>query len=247
LTFNPMKVAAFQAPLLADCPIQDVLCLIREQLHACESAGVELLCCPEAILGGLADHTPRPTQAAIDVARGQLDPVLSSLRSDTVTTILGCTEVDRGRLYNSAAICHRGLLAGIYRKRHPAINRSVYDAGEATSVFTVGTLTFGILICRDSTDPELAPTMAARGATALFVPSNNGLPYARANEDLVTETRNVDTSRAIDNGVAVVRADVAGRAGDLLSYGTSAIIDRRGQLVASAKEFFASQLLIGEI
>jgi predicted amidohydrolase len=67
-----------------------------------------------------------------------------------VTTILGFTEVDRGRLYNSAAVCHRGSVAGIYRKRHPAINRSVYDAGEATPVFTVGTFTFGILICRDS-------------------------------------------------------------------------------------------------
>lgn len=89
--------------------------------------------------------------------------------------------------------------------------------------------------------------MASRGATALFVPSNNGLPHGRANEDLVTETRNLDTSRAVDNGVAIVRADVAGRAGDLLSYGTSAIIDRRGQLLASAKEFFTSQLLIGEI
>jgi predicted amidohydrolase len=48
-------------------------------------------------------------------------------------------------------------------------------------------------------------------------------------------------------GVAIIRADVAGRAGDLSSYGSSAIIDRRGQLLASATQFFTSQLLIAEI
>jgi predicted amidohydrolase len=63
----------------------------------------------------------------------------------------------------------------------------------------------------------------------------------------VTETRNLDTKRAVDNGVAIIRADVAGRAGDLLSYGPSAIIDRRGQLRACAKQVFKSQLLIAEI
>jgi predicted amidohydrolase len=242
-----MKVAAFQAPLRSACSIESVVRLIREQVELCESAGVEILCCPEAILGGLADYVPQPGEIAIDVASGQLDDVVAPLVSDTVTTILGFTEVDRDRLYNSAAVFQHGSIVGTYRKRHPAINRSVYVAGEATPVFTVGTLTFGILICRDSTDPELARTMASRGVTALFVPSNNGLPHGRANEDLVTETRNLDTSRALDNGVAVVRADVAGRAGDLLAYGTSAIVDRRGQLLASAKEFFTSQLLIGEI
>ena len=242
-----MKVAAFQAPLLADCSIHNALCLIREQLDACESAGVEVLCCPEAILGGLADYAPRPNEIAIDVARGHLGAVLAPIISETVTTILGFTELDCGRLYNSAAVFHRGSVTGIYRKRHPAINRSVYDAGEAAPVFTIDTFTFGILICRDSTDPELARTMASRGATALFVPSNNGLPPGRASKELVTETRNVDIKRALDNGVAVIRADVAGGAGDLLSFGSSAIIDRRGRPLACAKQFFTSQLLIAEV
>ena len=242
-----MKVAAFQAPLRSARSIESVVRLIGEQVEVCESAGVDILCCPEAILGGLADYASQPTQIAIDVASGQLDAVVAPLVSDTVTTILGFTEVDRDRLYNAAAVFHHGSIVGTYRKRHPAINRSVYDAGEATPVFTVGGFTFGILICRDSTDPELARTMASRGATALFVPSNNGLPPGRANEDLVTETRNLDTQRAVDSGVAIVRADVAGRAGDLSSYGSSAIIDRRGQLLASATQVFTSQLLIADI
>ena len=155
----------------------EVLALIRDQVDRCESAGVEILCCPEGVLGGLADYSARPVAIAINEEVGQLNKVLAPLASDTVTTILGFTETDRfGRLYNSAAVFHRGSVVGVYRKLHPAINRSIYEAGNSMPVFTVGDLTFGIIICRDSTYVEPAKIMASQGATVLFVPSNNGLP-----------------------------------------------------------------------
>jgi hypothetical protein len=78
--------------------------VIRKRVNWCESEGVEILCCPEAILGGLADYTARPADIAIDVESGQLGATLPPLASDTVTTILGFTEITgTGQLYNSAA------------------------------------------------------------------------------------------------------------------------------------------------
>jgi hypothetical protein len=38
----------------------DVLPLIRRRVRWCEEQRVEILCCPEAILGGLADYAKRP-------------------------------------------------------------------------------------------------------------------------------------------------------------------------------------------
>lgn len=123
--------------------------------------------------GGLADYSTQPNSIAINVERGQLNEILAPLASDTVTTILGFTEVDRrGDLYNSAAVFQRGSVVGLYRKLHPAINKSIYEAGHEIPVFTVGALTFGILICRDSTYPKLASVMASLGAAALFVPKS---------------------------------------------------------------------------
>jgi hypothetical protein len=64
-----VKVAAYQAPLLA-AGSMDALELIRARVRSCESEGVSILCCPEAILGGLADqsHDPDPTRlSAISV------------------------------------------------------------------------------------------------------------------------------------------------------------------------------------
>jgi len=240
-----MKVAAYQAPLHAIHSLE-VLGLIREQIDECKANGVEILCCPEGVLGGLADYVGRPTEIAIDVESGQLHTLLSPLASDRVTTILGFTEIDHGRLYNSAAVFHQGTVAGVYRKLHPAIHRSVYTAGDETPVFTIGDLTFGIMICRDSNFPEPARAMAARGAAALFIPTNNGLPPAKGGPELVEQARKADIARATENGVFVIRADVAGRAGGLISYGSSGIVDPGGKVLQSARQL-APDLVVAEI
>jgi 5-aminopentanamidase len=240
-----VRVAAYQAPLLPPGSTEVALRLIREQIERCESEGVEVLCCPEGVLGGLADYAPRPT--AIAIGRGELHRVLAPLASDQVTTILGFTETaERGRLYNSAAVFHKGSVVGIYRKLYPAINTSVYAAGDGTPVFVVGDVTFGIVICRDSTFREPSRIMAAQGAVVLFVPTNNGMPPARGGPELVGEARNGDIARAIENSVSVVRADVAGRISGLISYGSSGIVDRSGTILGAARRL-KTELVVAEI
>ena len=241
-----MKVAAYQAPLLA-CVSMEAIDLIREQVDRCESAGVEILCCPEGALGGLADYAAQPTSIAIDVEGGRLNTVLAPLASETVTTILGFTEIDRqGRLFNTAAVFHKGSVVGLYRKLYPAINRSIYEAGDKMPVFTVGDLTFGIVICRDSNYSEPARIMVSQGATTLFVPTNNGLPPTKAGPELVAEARNVDIARAIENSIYVIRADVAGDTESLVSYGSSGIVDPNGVVLQSAQQL-GPDLIVADI
>ncbi len=242
-----MRVAAYQAPFAACSSIDVALNLIRAQVNVCAAEGVEILCCPEGILGGLADYVKCPTDMAIDVEGGQLEAVLAPLASPTVTTVLGFTEIDRrGRLYNSAAVYQRGAVVGICRKLYPAIHQSVYEAGDEMPVFKIGDLTFGIVICNDSNYYEPARIMAAQGAAALFVPTSNGLPSERFGPELVTMARNVDIARAIENSVAVVRADVAGRNRDLVSYGSTEIVDADGMGLASARPLEAD-LIVADI
>ena len=113
-------------------------------------------------------------------------------------------------------------------------------------VFQVGDLVFGIVICNDSNYAEPARIMAARGATALFVPTNNGLPPEKTYPDLVTHTRNIDIARAVENSVWVVRADVAGHASGLSSDGSSGIVDPDG-LVRQAAERSAEDVLVADL
>src|SRR5258708_6626963 len=125
-----MRIAAYQTPLLP-CGSLGVVGLIRDRVDWCEAEGVELLCCPEAGLGELADDAACPADIAINVGRGQLEAVLAPLASDTATTIVGFTEINAaGHLCDTAAVFHRGAVVGLYRKQHPAIRRSVYSAGD---------------------------------------------------------------------------------------------------------------------
>src|SRR5436309_2558557 len=138
-----MKVAAYQAPLLPSGSMAAIE-LIREQVKRCESENVAILCCPEAALGGLADYSLLPFDFAIDVEKGQLTAVLAPLASRAVTSIVGFTEIAGSKLYNAAAVFQNGEVVGVYRKVHPAINRSVYEPGNQIPIFTVGGLKFGI-------------------------------------------------------------------------------------------------------
>lgn len=219
--------------------------LIRHRVKWCEAERVAILCCPEAVLGGLADDAPCPSDIAVSVESGQLRTLLASLASGSVTTIVGFTESAGGsKLYNPAAIFSEGAVVGVYRKRHPAIRSSVYRAGDQSPVFTLGDLSFGIMICYDSNFPELGTDMVARGARVLFIPTNNALRPEKA--DVVAVTRAGDIFRARSHGVAVVRADVAGDAGNRLSIGSSAIIDHKGVVRQSGKPL-SEELLVADL
>jgi hypothetical protein len=86
-----MKVAAYRAPLLSAGSLEAVE-LIQERVAWCESEGVSILCCPEAVLGGLADYSENPALLAIRTDNGQLASVLTPLASDRVICIVGFTQ-----------------------------------------------------------------------------------------------------------------------------------------------------------
>ena len=220
---------------------------MRTQVKRCESECITILCCPEAILGGLADNHPNPSEFAIAANSTTLKTTLSPLASETVTTIIGFTELgDGGRIYNSAAVFQRGEIVGLYRKLYPAIRRSVYSAGHGVRVFRIRQFTFGIAICNDSSHPELARLMAEQGATVLFVPTNNGLPANRNGAELAAKARECDLTNAVENGMWVVRADVAGHAGGLISSGSSEIVNPEGIVIRSARPM-TEDLVIADV
>jgi predicted amidohydrolase len=241
-----MKVAAYQISLAA-CRGLDAVPQIAAKVRRCEANGVYVLCCPEGVLGGLADYARIPSDIALSVEGGQLNAELGPLASDFVTTILGFTERrPDGHLYNSAAVLHKGAILGVYRKLYPAINRSVYSPGTQTPVFRLSNLTLGILLCRDSLFGEPAKAMTAQGASVLFVPTNTGLPPGKAGPDLVSETRACDSRLAVENLAYVVRADVTGQDRYLDAFGMTAVTGPDGRLIQAANQD-AEELVVAEV
>lgn len=239
-----MKIAAWQMPIEA-MAADRALAALRAQVQRCEEAGVSVLCCPEAAVGGLADYAAEPWGLAI--AAADVGAMFAPIASQRITVIVGFTELGRdGCLYNAAAVLRHGAVAGIYRKVYPAINRSVYEPGRELPVFQADGLTFGVVICNDSNYLEPARVMAAKGATVLFVPSNNSLPLDRVYDGLADEAHACDVARAVENTMWVVRADVAGRTAAHASEGSTGIVDPNGRIVGTARSF-SEDLLIAEI
>ena len=88
--------------------------------------------------------------------------------------------------------------------------------------------------------------MVSQGASALFIPSNNGLPPAKGGPELVSLSRKTDIARAKQNHVSVIRADVAGRNNGLVSFGSSHIVDTSGTVLQSAQQL-VSDLIVADI
>ena len=97
--------------------------------------------------------------------------------------MFGLIEQAQGALFNTAVVVYRGKLLGKYRKIHlHGTENDGFTAGSEAPVFEVSGLRFGITICYDNQFPELAADLASRGVHLLVSPSNNLMPYKKAEQ-----------------------------------------------------------------
>lgn len=243
-----MKVAAYQAPYLP-FGSTEAIGLIARQLEVCRSEAVDVLCCPEAVIGGLALESDQqaPADVALEVESGELAETLAPLMSTGVTLIVGFTERDRsGNCFSSAAVIADGGLVHVHRKSYPGY-RTVVRAGTELSTFTVGRSCCGVVICNDLWYLEPARVLSSAGGVVLFVPSHSGhLRQGTAPSRLRARGENLPVARAVENTMSVVVADVAGTQGDRYALGCSSIVDPDGVVLARSEPDGAA-LLIADI
>ena len=229
-----VRVAAYQAPY-RPYPASDGVDLVLAHLVRVQSDGVELLCCPEALIGELANETDgdSPAAVALSVSSGQLEAVIAPLFGWGMTIVVGFTELgDDGHVYNAAAVISDSTISGIYRKTYPASSACV--AGTELPLFEHRGIPFGVLICNDAHYIEPARILAAKGARFLVVPVHGG--HRPAKEDLWrARGTNVLVARAVENGIPLVAADVAGWQGERVCHGTTVIIDAQGTVMRAAR------------
>lgn len=222
---------------------------MRAFLDRAEADGVELVCCPEALIGELANESDgdSPSTVALSVDRGELQEAVAPLFGWPMTIVVGFTERSAdGRLYNAAAVISGSKISGIYRKCYPGSSACV--PGTDLPIFHHDGVAFGVLICNDAHFIEPARILAARGAQLLVVPVHGG--HGPSKENLWrARGANVLIARAVENGVPLVAADVAGRQGHRVCHGTTAIVDGQGTVVAAAQplseDFIAADVALG--
>jgi omega-amidase len=157
--------------------------------------------------------------------------------------VCGLSEREEGDVYNAVAVVNRnGQLAARYRKTHlftPIGEQRFLKRGDSLTVATIEGMEWGVMTCYDLRFPEMARSLALKGAEVIVVPS--AFPFPRINHWCT-----LLASRAIENQLYVVGANRSGVDGDLWFCGSSRVIDPYGVLVASASEV-GEQLLFAEI
>lgn len=157
--------------------------------------------------------------------------------------VCGLSEREGDDVYNAVAVVDRsGKLVARYRKAHlfsPGREDRFLKRGSSLTLIGIEGLQWGILICYDLRFPEMARSLALKGAEVIVVPSAWPSPRLRHWCTLLA-------SRAIENQAYVVGANRAGADGSIQFCGSSQVIDPYGVAMASAPET-GEHLIVAEI
>ena len=176
-------------------------------------------------------------QRFIEEARAAVEDIAAQC-SDTVA-VVGFPEAEGHQLYNSAAVCYQGEIAGIYRKQLLP-NYSVFDekryftpGTSAGPIFQIAGVTVGISICEDLWFDD-GPVDKQIAAGAGLVVSLNASPYQQGK---YASRSSIVLDRLVDHGLPAVYVNQVGGQDELIFDGSSFVTDRAGDLLARLPQF----------
>lgn len=220
-----MRVAVVQT----DPTFGEVRRNVERALALMESVGADLFVLPELFNTGYNFASQKEVQSLAEpVENGYTSGLLKEFAVQHRSSIVyGFAEVDRGALYNSAALVGPAGVLGVYRKIHLFDRENLFfeHGNLGFPVFDTPFGKLGIMICFDWMFPESARTLAMKGALLIAHPSNLVMPYCP--DAMVT--------RCLENRVFAATADRVGvedRGGFRLTYiGKSEIVSPRGEIL----------------
>lgn len=179
--------------------------LVAEKAREAAAAGSRLIAFPECFLtGGAFDDRESLCKVAVDIERGDLEPILAAARETGILIVVGFYQVKGERAYNTAALVGPDGIIGLHHKMHLPfmIGDRFVDIPEASaaSVFDTPIGRVGLAICYEVRFPEVTRTLALEGAELIVLPA--AWPEAaRILPDLFT------TVRAAENFVFLLAAN----------------------------------------
>lgn len=216
--------------------VEKMCSFIKEAME--KNPKTELIIFPELITSGYECGKDFQTLAET-VPDGQSMKAIGQLAKQyKVHIVYGFPERDadkRDVLYNSAVLIDdAGEVKGVYRKVHLfASEKEFFRAGCSYPVFNTSIGKLGIMICWDTAFPEVARSLALKGADLLVVSTNWEKPYLTS---VVTKNQQdwdlVTRARALDNCMYLVSANRIGFDESLGFFGRSNIIGPTGEAIA---------------
>jgi NAD+ synthase (glutamine-hydrolysing) len=209
---------------------------VVDALRRAEVEGCDLAVFPELALTGYPPEDLLLKPGFVADNRAALDEVAAA--SGECVAVVGF--VDAGRdLYNAAAVCARGAVQTVYRKR-VLPNYAVFDeqryfapGTEEPTLVLVGGVRVGVSICEDAFSPTGPIATQAAGGAELVVNINASPYYANR----LAERERMLATRASDASCSLVYVNRVGGQDELVFDGASMVFDTDGELVVRMPQF----------
>jgi len=226
---------------------------LKRALRSAEDQGADLCLFPELAITGYPpeDLLMKPRFVSDNVAAlhevaaatstcvavvGFVDPVPFAGRPESAGDGGGSRPP---HLANAAAICSGGAVAAVYHKRLLP-NYGVFDeqrwfvpGAQPHVLHSIGGAAVGVTICEDIWSVGGPVAILGRGGADLVV-NINASPYSKGRwSERLTMLRN----RASEAGCAIAYCNLIGGQDELVFDGASVVVDRDGNVLASARQF----------
>lgn len=166
---QPFRIALANLPF-PQTPEESVA-LVQQALAQASVQGARLVCFPECFIPGYrgpGKSVPPPDQAFLERA---WSAVASAAKQAGVGAIVGTERVvEHGLLASALVVNEDGAILGFQDKvQLDPSEDSLYTPGAGRRVFSLGPLTFGVVICHEGWRyPETVRWAAQRGAQIVF-------------------------------------------------------------------------------
>lgn len=201
--------------------------IFRGLLDEAARAGVDVLVLPELANSGYNFDSLAEAESVSEVVdEGPACHLLRAWSAAGRMVVSGLCERGGDALYNSAVVYADGHLLAVYHKAHLFANeRRFFRPGDAKApVVDFREHHFGVMICFDWFFPEMARSLALRGAQIILHPANLVLPYCQ--KAMLT--------RSLENRVFTATANRTGDERGLAFSGMSQVTAPNGERLVQA-------------
>jgi predicted amidohydrolase len=238
-----IRIGTFQGPIV-DNNFECNLNKVKEVLSKTKDKALDFICFPETYLSGYSEQAVRESSVPLDDSR-LLEFIRFSAGFDTVI-LVGMSERDHDRIFNTQIVVYRGKLLGIYHKKMLTDeDKRVFVSDMEFPVFEAKGVKFGVVICADTSYVEPALLLRWKGARLLFTPHYNDIPPEGIDTPDGKVTFWEHRSMVLNNQAAlatllkmvVVRSNVIIVREGHLGAGDANIWDMNGEVVARGTPF----------
>lgn len=225
-----VTVAVGQIGVLLGSPATNVA-TCRASLAEATSKGASLLVLPECALTGYLFRNERDArQAALRIDSPEIELLVKDCHEHDIYCVVGLLEIEKGSLFNTAALIGPEGVVGVYHKAHlPILGADRFvEAGKMAEppVFPVSFGLIGLAICYDLRFPEWLRSMALSGADMVALPTN----WPASQPQIMAEA--FPRVRACENRIFILAADRWDAENGSPFLGHSQIVDPDGVVLA---------------